>query len=128
MASKFATVINCIDGRVQQPVNDWMKSKTGAEFIDVITEAGPDKIMASTSTASRLILKRILISRDLHKSKEIAIIAHADCAGNPVSKAIHLEHLRKAAKIIETWNLEMTIMTAWVGEDCQVQLISEINP
>ncbi|NQV50996.1 MAG: hypothetical protein HQ507_10885 [Candidatus Marinimicrobia bacterium] len=127
MASKFATVINCMDGRVQQPVNDWMKKKTGAEFIDVITEAGPDKIMASTATASRLILNRILVSRDIHHSKAVAIVAHADCAGNPVSKSAHLEHLRKASKIIDTWNLGMTIMTIWVDKQGQVELISELK-
>ncbi len=125
MASKFATVINCMDGRVQDPVNAWMKTKTGADYIDVITEAGPDRMMASTATASRLILKRILVSRDKHNSTELALVAHHDCAGNPVTKEQHIHHLRQAAKIMATWNLGMNIMMLWVDENWEVNPISE---
>jgi len=128
MANNFAAVINCMDGRVQEPVNDWMKKTTGAKYIDVITEAGPDRIMASTATASRLILQRILVSRDKHKSTELALVAHHDCAGNPVTKEEHIKHLRQAGKIMETWNLGMHIMLVWVNQDWQVEVIDEINP
>ena len=127
MKPKFAAVINCMDGRVQDPVNAWMKAYTGATYIDVITEAGPDKIMASTATASRLILKRILVSRDKHKSKQLALVAHHDCAGNPVSKEKHMEQLTQAAKIMATWNLEMNILMLWVDENWKVELISSMD-
>lgn len=123
MAASFATVINCMDGRVQEPVTQWLKARTGATYIDVITEAGPDRIMASTATASRLILKRILISRDKHNSSSLALVAHADCAGNPVSKEKHIQHLKQSAKIIETWNLGMDILLLWVNENWEVELI-----
>ena len=128
MASKFATVINCMDGRVQDPVNSWMKKTTGADYIDVITEAGPDRIMASTATASRLILQRILISRDKHGSKDLAVVAHYDCAGNPVAYEKHLTHLKRAAKIMSTWDLGMRIMMLWVDKNWEVELVEEISP
>lgn len=127
MSPKFATVINCMDGRVQDPVNQWMKDRTGAEFIDVITEAGPDRIMSSTATASRLILQRILVSRDKHASTQLALVAHTDCAGNPVSKKQHLQHLKQAGKIISTWDLDMDVMMLWVNENWEVELIEEIR-
>ncbi len=128
MPLKFATVINCMDGRVQDPVNKWMKQKTGAEFIDVITEAGPDKLMASTATASRLILQRILVSRDKHKSRQLALVAHHDCAGNPGSKSDHLRYLQRSAKILGSWNLGMTVMLLWVDKNWNVELVEEIAP
>ena len=127
MKPKFATVINCMDGRVQDPVNQWMKAYTGATYIDVITEAGPDKVMASTATASRLILKRILVSRDKHHSKQIALVAHHDCAGNPGSREQHMGYLQQSAKIMATWHLGMTILMLWVDENWQVELISSID-
>jgi carbonic anhydrase len=127
MSSKFATVINCMDGRVQDPVNKWMKEQTGATYIDVITEAGPDKIMSSTATASRLILSRVLVSRDKHNSKQLALVAHADCAGNPVSKEAHLKHLKQAGKIISTWELGMHVMMLWVDKNWDVHLIDELK-
>ncbi len=128
MTSQFATVINCMDGRVQDPVNQWMKQQTGAKFIDVITEAGPDRIMASTATASRLILQRLLVSRDKHGSTSLALVAHHDCAGNPVSKTEHLCQLKKAGKIMETWNLGMRLLLVWVDENWQVEIIEELAP
>jgi len=127
MASNFATVINCMDGRVQEPVNNWMKKRTGAQYVDVITEVGPDRIMSSTATASRLILQRILVSRDGHGSTELALVAHYDCAGNPGSKEKHVMQLHRAAKILETWDLGMHIMMLWVNKNFEVELIKEIN-
>jgi len=123
---QFATVINCMDGRVQEPVNQWMQTRTGARYIDAITEAGPDRIMASTATASRLIMQRILVSRDKHGSRELALVAHFDCSGNPGSKQHHLKQLQQAARILETWNLDMHIMLLWVNADWQVELIDEL--
>ena len=127
MADKFATAINCMDGRVQDPVNNWLKSKTDAKYVDVITEAGPDKLMASTSTASRLILQRILVSRDKHGSEDLALVAHHDCAGNPVTRMEHLAHLKRAATIMETWDLKMNIYMLWVNDEWQVELVEEIK-
>jgi len=37
----FITTVNCMDGRVQIPVN-----KYNADYVDTITEAGPNKILA----------------------------------------------------------------------------------
>ena len=128
MPKKFATVINCMDGRVQEPVIHWMKQKTGAEFMDVITESGPDKIMASTATASRLIPQRILVSRDHNKSTHLALVAHHDCDGNPVSKETHLKQLNQAGKIISTWDLGMELLMLWVNENWEVELVDQITP
>lgn len=127
MDTSFATVINCMDGRVQDPVNAWMKSYSKAQYIDVITEAGPDRIMSSTATASRLILNRILVSRDKHNSQVLALVAHHDCAGNPVDKSVHMEHLKRAGTIMQTWNLGMTILLLWVDENWQVELVEKLS-
>ena len=43
----FFTVINCMDGRVQLPVINYLKQKFNVEFIDTITEVGPNKIIAN---------------------------------------------------------------------------------
>ena len=42
----FFTVINCIDGRIQLPVIQYLQQKFKVEFIDSITEAGPNLILA----------------------------------------------------------------------------------
>jgi hypothetical protein len=35
---KFATAINCRDGRTQLPVIEWLKKEYGATYVDMITE------------------------------------------------------------------------------------------
>ena len=37
----FCTVINCMYGRVQLPVNKYLQKRFNVEFVDTITEAGP---------------------------------------------------------------------------------------
>jgi len=56
MASKFATAINCMDGRCQLPVIEWMKKRYGVEYVDMITEPGPDGVLAEGRTILFLIL------------------------------------------------------------------------
>lgn len=35
---KFATAINCIDGRTQLPVIEWARKKYGVDYVDMITK------------------------------------------------------------------------------------------
>jgi hypothetical protein len=42
----FVMAINCMDGRVQLPVIEWLKKEYEADYVDMITEPGPNKILA----------------------------------------------------------------------------------
>jgi hypothetical protein len=44
--AKFATAINCIDGRTQNPVIEWMRKHYSVSYADMITEPGVDAILA----------------------------------------------------------------------------------
>ena len=43
---KFATAINCMDGRTQIPVIEWLKKEYGVDYVNMINEPGPNKILA----------------------------------------------------------------------------------
>ena len=93
MQGIFATAINCMDGRVQKPVFNFICANYGVDFIDMITEPGPIKILSENHdkfTIESLRLKTAL-SIDKHKSNLIAIIGHHDCAGNPVHACSYRE-------------------------------------
>ena len=45
----FATAINCLDGRVQEPVAKFLKKKFGASYVDAITAPGPVKVITNKS-------------------------------------------------------------------------------
>jgi len=122
----FATAINCMDGRVQSPVKHWLKDNTGAEYVDMITEPGADKLVADGSLSQREAIRaKVLISVNNHKSGCIAIVGHHDCAGNPVSKQEHLKHIRKAIATVTSWNLGVRVLGLWVNDKWVVEPLTE---
>lgn len=126
-AGKFVTVINCMDGRVQRPVSDWMINKFSADYVDTITEAGPDGLMGTKIPGLIDSIKaRVLVSVEKHGSKVVAIVGHSDCAGNPVDEPTHFNHVRAAMKEIESWQLSVAVIGLWVNSDWQVEEIGAI--
>jgi hypothetical protein len=119
----FVTAINCMDGRVQVPVIEWLKKEYKVDYVDMITEPGPNKILAENSDSSLIesIKKRVDISVNKHGSKTIAIIGHSDCAGNPTDKQTQLNHLSKAIKTVQSWGYKVNFTGLWVDENWAVQ-------
>jgi len=123
---KFATVITCMDGRVQEPVSTWMKKHLKVDFIDTITEPGPDRFVTQGDEQQLESLnKKLDISIKLHRSSNVAVVAHDDCGGNPVSKKEHLKQLARAVDLLTSWKLPVRIMGLWVDESWQVQLMHD---
>lgn len=121
----FATAINCLDGRTQLPVYTWAQKQFGVDFVDMVTAPGPDKILsAGSGEVFELIKKRVKISIEKHGSKNIVIVAHHDCAGNPVEKSVHLAHLQKAADNVKKWGFGAAIKLLWVNEKWMAEEIA----
>lgn len=125
MKDLFGTAINCIDGRVQEPVTELMKEMFGVDYVDVITEPGPDKVLFDNidSAIIESIKKRVLISAEKHGSKVIVVAGHHDCAVNPVSEQDHKTHIRGAVKTINGWGLGSEAHGVWVDENWQADLL-----
>jgi len=120
----FVTLINCMDGRTQEPGLTWMKAHTGADYVDSITFAGPDGMLEDDRHPHfENLMERILISRDKHGSKTLALIAHYDCAGNPGPKDMHLQQLDAAFKTLKAQNLGMHFLALWIDENWEVELV-----
>ncbi|MCL6624648.1 MAG: hypothetical protein K6T17_08555, partial [Fimbriimonadales bacterium] len=92
----FATAINCMDGRVQMPVIQHVKSKYSVDYVDMITLPGPNKVLAEGEDISvlELIKKCVDISVAQHHSNLIAICGHHDCAGNPSPRETQIQHIK----------------------------------
>jgi len=122
---KFATAINCMDGRVQLPVINWLMENLSVDYVDMITEPGPDKILAEgTAAAQDSIKARVLISVNKHGSDTILVAAHDDCAGNPVSRAEHEMQVRQCVIKIRSWNLPVKrIFGAWIDDKWRIEII-----
>ncbi len=118
----FATAINCMDGRTQVPVTEFLKKKYGVDYVDAITEPGPDGILAANQDKATIesIKKRVGISTGKHHSKHIAIVGHDDCAGNPVNEDTHLAHIRSAVKAVKSWGVTAEVIGLWVNDKWKV--------
>lgn len=119
----FGTVINCMDGRVQLPVLEYLRQRFGVDHVDSITEAGPDGILARQDDAEAVeaICRKVNISHTKHGSRWLAVVAHADCAGNPVSAEAHWQQLELAVRFLRQRFPAMAVLGLWVDEDWSVQ-------
>ncbi len=113
---RFCTAINCMDGRVQLPVINYLRERFGAEWVDSITEPGPNKILADRSDARAVdsIMARIRISVEKHGSVGIAVVGHHDCAGNPSPKEVQIEQIAHAVKLIQEEFRGVEVIGLWV--------------
>ena len=122
----FATAINCMDGRTQEPIISWAKKIFEVNYVDAIIEPGPDKILAEgPDTLIESIRNRVMISVNKHGSQNVIIVSHYDSAGNPVSKEEHLDQLKKSVDVVSSWELGVKIIGVWIGEDWKVNKLIE---
>lgn len=126
---EFCAVVNCMDGRVQQPVTRFLQKRFGAENVDTITEAGPNGILAKQADKATIqsILKRVEISVSAHKSKGMAVVGHYDCAGNPATKEEQIKHIREAIRFLKTHYPNIEIIGLWVDENWQVEEVENVD-
>ena len=120
--SKFATAINCMDGRTQLPVINFLKENYDVDFIDMITEAGPVKLLAEKSNQALVdsIFKRCDISVNKHSSTLIAVVAHHDCAGNPIPKEEQIKQCQLAIKLVKEKFTDIKVIGLWIDTNWQV--------
>ena len=122
MSFKFGTAINCIDGRTQEPVIDFMKHKYEIDGVDMVTFPGVDGIiLSSNSDAIALIRKAVSISIEKHGSRIIAVVGHFDCAGNPGNREHHYAHIGKAVQQVSSWNFKVEIVGLYVNDKRQIE-------
>lgn len=117
-----ATCLNCMDGRVQLPVITWIKENFPVDFVDVITEAGMDGVLAAQEDISE-IQRSIKVSVTLNKSTRLFVVGHHDCRGNPVQEARHCEDIARAVRRIAPLWPAQEVVGLWVNARWQVERI-----
>ena len=120
---KFCTVINCMDGRVQLPVIKYLKERFGIEYVDSITEAGPNRILAQAQGIASVesIFKRLNISIDKHDSTGIAVVGHHDCAANPALEGEQIAQIQESIRFLRKHYQNIEIIGLWVDSAWEVQ-------
>ncbi len=126
----FCTAINCMDGRTQLPVNEYLRNVLGVQYVDTITEPGPPKILAEQqdSPLARSILSRLDISVNEHGSKSIALVAHHDCAGNPASEQEQKQQSKVALQFLAKKYPGVALLGLWVDADWTTHEFARLDP
>ena len=118
---KFVTCVNCMDGRVQLPVINWIRENYSADYVDMITEAGADGYLVKHDQIPQEILSKINISVGKHGSDQIFIVGHHDCAGHPVDEETHRRDVLRAADKIKGSFSDCSVSGLWVSDKWEVE-------
>jgi hypothetical protein len=124
LRDKFATAITCIDGRVQQPISDWIKLNTNVHYVDLVTEPGPDKVLSSgPAHLIEDIIRRARFSVRNHQSPVVAVTGHHDCAANDADKAEHVDQILDGVRVVLSHHLNVRVLGLWLNEWNSVEVV-----
>jgi hypothetical protein len=114
-----------MDGRVQMPATAFLKERFNVDHVDVITEAGPNRILGRQSSPRLIesIFDRLHISVKHHHSVGIAVVGHHDCAGNSANQEDQIADTVAAVKYIRErgpQDKDITVIGLWIDENWSV--------
>lgn len=122
--NRFATAITCIDGRVQQPIADWMKLNTNVDYVDLVTEPGPDKALSDGPLhVIDEIVRKVSFSILHHSSNVVAVTGHHDCAANAADKEEHIEQILDGIRVLHSYEINVRMLGLWLNEWNSVEVV-----
>jgi hypothetical protein len=123
-APTFAVAVSCIDGRVHQPVIDWVRTTVGVDRVDLVTEPGPDAALAECPTPRcATVRERLDVSLRAHAPRAVVIAGHDDCAANPVDRSTHRRQIADAARELAAWGHDVPVLGVWVTAEGAVEAV-----
>jgi hypothetical protein len=112
-----------MDGRTQEPVISYLKTRFISNYVDNITLPGPCSLLQTQPSkyAISSLITKLSISIEKHNSKAIAVVAHHDCAGNPVSDEEQIQHIKKSVTFLKLLYPKLEIIGLWLDNKFTVQ-------
>lgn len=121
---RFAVLLNCIDGRTQQPLLDWVGRELDVDHVDVVTEPGVDGVLAGGDSATvQSLLDKVCVSRLAHGAVEVVVAGHHDCAANPGDAAQHFSDVTRATDAVRQALPELPVRGVYVDESWSVSAL-----
>jgi hypothetical protein len=108
---------------VQRPVVDYLRRQYGVDYVDLITEPGPERAMTDPARTEiqAAIRRNASFSVAGHDAELIAVTAHDDCLGNDADSTTRLAQLRAARQVVTGWDLGVEVIALWVHMDGNVE-------
>jgi predicted metal-dependent phosphotriesterase family hydrolase len=114
---EFAVALSCIDGRIQRPVNDFLLETFDVAYLDTITRAGMVKYLTSSyDPATASIVVDLESAIRAHSPMKLALVAHHECAGNPIADEDQQRQLRDGVAHFRRRYPDMEVTGIWIAE------------
>ena len=128
-SKRFSTCINCIDGRTHEPIINFIKKELRVKYVDMVTEPGPDMILAQNKERSIIahIKRKVKLSIERNKSGAVILVGHYDCKANPISAKEHLEQIKRSVENIRKWNLGVPVCGVWIDKNFKAKRVTSIS-
>ncbi|UTB31833.1 MAG: hypothetical protein NKF70_09990 [Methanobacterium sp. ERen5] len=126
MKSEFVTCLNCIDGRVQLPVINWILENYDVKYVDMITSPGVNGVLSDKNNDADDIFEKLTFSNEGHSTELIFIVGHHDCLANPVDDEIHNKQIIKSVERIKESYSASTVIGLWVDNEFNVYVVYEL--
>lgn len=110
----YCTAVCCIDGRIHGPLVDWLRHTLSVDYVDLITEPGPERALTQSWRRELDVKERVQVSVRAHGTRVAALVAHHGCAANPSPEQEQLRELRQAVERIRGWQLFADVLALYV--------------
>lgn len=110
-----------MDGRPQRKVADYLTTSFGVRHLDTITTAGMVRHLAEDTRHTPMLLANVETSVRDHGSRRIAVVAHHDCAANPVSDKTQRQQLAAAAARLRRLYPDHEVVALWLNQQWIVE-------
>jgi len=126
MKSEFVTCLNCIDGRVQLPVINWILKNYDVKYVDMITTPGVDGVLSNKNNNVNDIFEKVSFSHEGHSTNKIFIVGHHDCLANPVDDETHNKQLVDSVERVKESYFNCDVIGLWVGSESNIHVVYEL--
>lgn len=112
-----------MDGRTQRKVADYLTASFGVRHLDTITTAGLIKHLAANTEQTTTLLANLEISIAAHGSNQIGVVAHHDCAGNPVPDRTQKSQVATAVTRLRERYPDFEVIGLWLDDKWIVERV-----
>ena len=119
----FAMSLQCMDGRIQRPVLDYLKNTYGKHYVDVATYPGMIQHLAEKSSWKKInwFQDMIDISMNAHGANLVAVVGHHDCAANKISDDEHRNQVKMARDLMQVAYPSVRVLGLFVNSHWTVE-------
>ena len=121
----FVVMITCVDGEIQEVATAWAQQFFAAQYVDLVTEFGPEKILTDATAPLGSMRANVQHAVDTHHCLELALVGHSPCTGNAVAADVQRRQIRQGVDLLASWGMLPHIVGAFVNALGQVEMVHE---